>query len=180
MTKRRQRDDDDDAFENGVMREGARYSVPLRLMDSMQRDVARHYGRLVDTDGNASLRQPGFAPRDATESVRAARKALDDQYLAYDAAASSEWSLGKSPPIGVGSHGFVGCEAGDLCTVRSGGGAYCAEGAAGRLKVVNGELQCVADGFDLSHARDATSLRDEREAAYQGYQDELATAWRRG
>jgi len=152
LTHQRRRAEDDDAFDDrGVLKDGRSMRVPMRLMD------AADLPRIRDADGSP-LGQPGFMVAD---KFRDARQVLYDE---YDAAISEQW---RSPPTGVGSHGFVGARSGDVCTI---------DGQAGHLRVVNGELKCVAD----KPSRDATPLRDEREAAYRRYDAELANAWRRG
>lgn len=79
----RTHDDEDEAFENGILKDGARYSVPLRLMDSWQRDVAQHFDK---TGGERYPRTPGFIVRDGV-----IRTVLDDCYDTYDAAISLAW-----------------------------------------------------------------------------------------
>lgn len=93
--------DDDDAFdENGILKDGKRYRIPLRMMDSLQRAVhdhaaARQAVRIID----APLHQPGF--------VRDMRAVADRQaiYDEYDASVSAAW---KNPPIC--RNGFVGSQ----------------------------------------------------------------------
>jgi hypothetical protein len=63
-------DDEDDAFdENGLLRDGARYRIPVRLMDSFQRNVRKHFARhsagparITDQfgDGGLGLHRPGY------------------------------------------------------------------------------------------------------------------------
>jgi hypothetical protein len=90
-------DDDDDAFDsNGLLKDGRTFKVPTRMLDSYQRDIAKHFRRpfVTDASGDSTfgLHKPGFrvpaagghagdrALRDATrEEVEAAR----DRYI-YD------------------------------------------------------------------------------------------------
>ena len=62
----------------------------------------------------------------------------------------------------------------DSCTAKSDQGLYGSEGSPGHLRMVEGELVCVAD----SKLNDA--MRDEREAAHQEYQNRIQNAWRTG
>ena len=57
--QRRRTDDDED---ERTLRDGERLRVPLHLMDSLQRDIAQHFGRVHDGYGNEglSLQRPGF------------------------------------------------------------------------------------------------------------------------
>lgn len=83
--------DDEDAFdENGVLKDGHSYRVPMRMLDNLQRAVHDHatglrQARILD----APLHQPGFVrnPRNV-----AARRAL---YDALDAELQEAW---RTPP----------------------------------------------------------------------------------
>lgn len=173
--------------ERGMLRDGITHiRVPVKLMDS---DYTIHHfgGRAplrIDTAAwdaaikaaNARVRhQPGPITRDART-----RDAVNDYYNLYDAVISEQY---KNPPTGVGSHGFAGARVGDLCTVRRGGGKFGPEGSDGTLQMVDGQLECVADGFEPDEpaprpkdSRDANAIKD---AAYARYDAELADAWRR-
>ena len=153
LNKRRTDDDDDDTFDAaGLLKDGRTWRVPFKAMDSFQRDVARH-----------------FADADADATRRTARNRIYDE---YDAAIAEEF---KKPSTGVGSHGFIGAQAGDLCTVRAGGGQYGPEGSAGHLRLIDGELLCIADGFRAdSPARDVSKTKE----AYSAYDAEVASAWK--
>ena len=149
-------DNDDDTFDAaGLLKDGRTWRVPFKAMDSFQRDVARHF---ADADADADAKR------------RTAKHRIYDE---YDAAIAEEF---KKPSTGVGSHGFIGALAGDLCTVRAGGGRYGPEGSAGHLRLINGELLCIADGFRAdSHARDVNKTK---ESAYSAYDAEVANAWK--
>ena len=195
-TQRQRDDEEDDAFQDGVLKDGARYTVPLRLMDSWQRDVAQHF----DTDGRYP-HTPGFIVRDGV-----IRTCLDDCYDAYDERISQQYKQAGAEPLanvtGQGSHGLAS-RVGDLCTVRRGGGRFGTEGAAGTLQVVDGQLECVADGHDVSDAGEYVRRRPKKvqernaegeetgteefedhhavmDALYSERDLELANAWRRG
>jgi hypothetical protein len=113
----RKRDDDDDAFdERGILKDGAHYTVPMKLIDSWGRDV--HFEDTVppirDGDGRP-LCQPGFARAATTKAADSARAARRAAYDAYDQTIGEQW---RNPPSGAGSHGFVGAREGDLCTLN--------------------------------------------------------------
>jgi len=57
--RRRRTDHDDD---ERVLRDGETLRVPLTMLDSLQRDIAQHFGRVRDALGNEglSLQRPGF------------------------------------------------------------------------------------------------------------------------
>jgi len=182
----RKRDDEDDAFENGMLKDGARYTVPLRMMDSWQRDVAQHFEDTVpphrDAD-NRPLWQPGFTVAATTKARDSARAARQLAYDSYDQSVSTAWQ--NTEPLanvtGIGSHGFSGARVGDLCTVRRGKGAFGLEGSAGTIQVVDGALECVADGFEPNatkppkDSQDASAIKD---AAYAKYDAALRGQWR--
>jgi hypothetical protein len=142
-------DDDSSPFDrHGVLKDGhtARNSM-------MMRDA-----RVTD----ASLHRPGYRVTNDT-AVRDARQRLYDQ---YDLEKSREWQDAGS---------VTGQRAGDLCTVRHGGGRYGAEGSPGHLKMIGNELVCVVDD---RRSEDALPVRDERELAYRDYQSRIENAWR--
>ena len=135
MARTRRHDDDRD----DILQDGQKLRVPMRLIDGrpnpdldpLQRDVARHFARITDGVGRRQgLHQPGFRVNDAQPRDLSI-------YDAYDAAKSREW---ENPPTGQGSHGFVGAQAGDTCTVSTGGGRYGPEGSCGTLRRVDGQL----------------------------------------
>jgi hypothetical protein len=83
--------------------------------------------------------------------------ALDraELYRLYDEAKATEYLT----PSGTGEREFVGTREGDTCTI---------DGFQGRLRRdENGKLRCFPD------ARGDSTVRDERQAAYQEYQDRI-------
>jgi hypothetical protein len=157
----RQRHDDDDAFdERGILKDGRSYRVPLRMMDSMQRDVARHAARITDAMGEsgAALRRPGYRLSDAFPRDWSV-------YDAYDEEISRMWE--NKPPTGAGSSAPRGAQPGNSCTL---------DGRAGRLRLINGELQCVPDG----PGRGSDHAMTDREAADAEYRTRIENAWRYG
>jgi hypothetical protein len=70
--------DDDDFDENGVLKDGRSYRVPLKMCDSMQRSIAKHFQHrsiVTAADGSTmGLHRPGA--RIASGGNRAVRDAL--------------------------------------------------------------------------------------------------------
>jgi hypothetical protein len=120
--------------------------------------------RITDGAGDSglSLHKPGFRISNTITRDRLI-------YDAYDAAAEVAYKNVGGVESEVG-----GQREGDTCTVQSGQGLYGPEGSPGHLRMVEGELVCVADS-KLSDA-----MRDEHEAAHQEYQDRIQNAWREG
>jgi hypothetical protein len=127
----------------GVLQPGFTIRVPSYLRDHARQQFAdaRSYwdsnkDTLLVTDaarlGGTAGNRPGFRVLDAPlnrQAVRDARAAyIRDLETAYE-----------SPQTGFGVHGMRGSQVGDVCTIN---------GAPGRLRSVNGELQCVPDRAD--------------------------------
>ncbi|MGE0750814.1 MAG: hypothetical protein AB7K64_09530 [Variibacter sp.] len=68
--------DPEDLDERGVLRDGARVTVPMHLMDGMQRSPSRT-ARMTDAFGAAAGHRPGYVfadgARTASEDARAGR-----------------------------------------------------------------------------------------------------------
>jgi hypothetical protein len=166
-TRRRYADEDDAFDERGVLRDGHSTRLPLMMRDSLQDDIARSTAgrsRLEDSAGRRPGNRPGFV-FDSSGSNAETRKA----YAEHDA-----WLRDahlNQPPTGD-SLSFVGQRAGDVCTVRSGGGKYGPEGAPGHLKNIDGELVCVADQQQDALTGDARSI------ALAEHEQWLTNAWR--
>lgn len=194
-------DEEEQEFErcftaDGRIRDGVtRIRVPVRLIDSAG-DLPQGKGKsthdaVADYIRARQLldRKPGFVP---TATLRTAW--YNSMYDAYDETISGQWQTGQ------GSHGFAGSRVGDLCTVRFGRGKFGPEGAPGTLQLVDGELRCVADGFEPAASGTAPpwqqqqevyspslgavrkhgdAAHDSRDAEYSRYDFELANAWRR-
>ncbi|HEY5125881.1 MAG TPA: hypothetical protein VIJ35_01035 [Bradyrhizobium sp.] len=81
MRQHRRLEDDDDAFQNGVIKDGARVRVPMFAMDAVQKSVALNGLRVTDgSDDSAGLHRPG--PRYiADAAMRDAKQAAYDAYL---------------------------------------------------------------------------------------------------
>jgi hypothetical protein len=174
---RKTRDEEERAFQacfdprTGQLLAGVtRVRVPMR--DGMSKDIAQHFA----------------ATEAAADSGRQRRQAAVD---AYDAEIGERW---RDPDHGIGSHGFSGAVAGDLCTVRRGGGRFGPEGAAGTIQLVDGRLECVADNYIPAAAKpndkfiehnldwlsaDESDRNAVKDSAYQQYDAQLANAWRR-
>jgi hypothetical protein len=74
---------------------------------------------------------------------------------------------------------------GSACTVRSGAGRYGIEGSPGTMRMIDGELHCVADDrrddIRSDSRRDDGSHRDHRQvmdAIYNQIDAERSQAWR--
>jgi hypothetical protein len=152
LTRQRASDEEEEfnrAFDaNGVIRPGVTHvKVPMRMIDS-----AGDLPTVRDRVG-APLGQPGFTAKDA-----AGRDARNAEYSAYDARQADAWKapVPNASQTGTGSHGFSGGQVGDRCTVRRGGGSgsrkFGIEGSDGRLQLINGQLECVADGHTVEAA----------------------------
>ena len=86
-----------------------------------------------------------------------------------------------SSQTGIGSRGFAGAQAGDLCTVRSGRGAFGPEGSPGHLRAIGNALICCADGYErIKHDQPDLATADQiKEVVYRQYDAELRDQWRR-
>ncbi len=162
--------------ERGQLKDGiTRVRVPIKLMDSACGLPKGQGGSIHDLATEYALvrlgdRKPGFTP---SASLRTAKWTA--MYDELDAELAEQFKN----PTGIGSHGFSGGQIGDRCTVRRGAGRFGVEGSDGRLQLINGKLECVADGHEGSAKRaDAAPLRDN-EAAYQAYDASLSQQYLR-
>jgi hypothetical protein len=162
--------DEDEALENGVLRDGFSVSTGIFMMDSTQRAIAQ--ARLTDGHGNAPGHRPGFA-MDANE----ANDARDKAYRLYDEQVSNAWRAGK------GTEGREGA----VCTVRNGeypehfgSPGRIVDGVCTPLELIDeGELRDMLplrDGLTLDQLQLAHKERTAR--AYQAYDEELRNTWR--
>ena len=150
-TQRQRDDEEDDAFQDGVLKDGARYTVPLRLMDSWQRDVAQHF----DTDGRYP-HTPGFIVRDGV-----IRTCLDDCYDAYDERISQQYK-GQLECVADGH---------DVDTRAGDSGKYVRRKPK---KVQKRDPQGREAGTEELDDRNTI-----KNATYAAYDSDLAAAWRR-
>jgi hypothetical protein len=153
-----------------VLRDGGRYKV--RLFDSMQKGIAKHFGslhdgRLHDGHGGPPGHKPGFIVSDAHEADQEVARA----YVDAERALTSAWQ--DSPSTGAGSNSPIGAHEGDICTCR--GAEYPNDfGSAGHLRMQNdGTLVCVPDN---PKSKDANT--DPRQAALDAYDLEISQRWR--
>jgi len=173
-------DEDDEQ----ILGPGDRLVVPMALMDSMDQRTAsieeakrstyragerlglhnRPDVRITDVAGDSglALHRPGYRVADGIQRDMSV-------YAAYDAEAEAAYKN-----VGAGKREAQGQRVGDVCTVSTGGGRFGPEGARGHLKMINGELTCVAD-----QQEDAASFKDEREAAYAAKDEYYRAAYRR-
>jgi hypothetical protein len=164
-TRRRYADEDDAFDERGVLRDGHSTRLPLMMRDSLQDDIARHAtvrSSLHDSANRLPGHRPGFV-FDSSGSNVERQKAYEEQ----DAYLRDAWMH----PV-TDSLTLTAARAGDVCTVRSGGGKYGLEGAPGHLKNIDGELVCVADQQQDALTRDAKSI------ALAEHEQWLTNAWR--
>jgi hypothetical protein len=144
--------EDDDTDLRKVLKDGEHLHVPLRMMDSLQRDIGHHFARGSDgTDSALASHRPGYRISDA------AQRDLN-VYTVYDADVQTAW---RKPPTGFGSGEFIGQRPGDICTI---------DGWPGHLRKVNGELRCVPD-----RERDAAPVMD---AFYAEYDRSISEQWK--
>jgi hypothetical protein len=187
--------DEDEAFVNGVLKDGITLTVPTRLRDS-QRDasdsdsVKRRVVRVRDGFGNPAGRRPGFVTSIASDQVASRTKRMRDQaYADYDSRITTQWRGGDDDD---GDGDFMGAAEGDACTVRCEEFPL-AQGAPGHLRRYGGKLVCVPDSTtdsrrqDRRHAQDAKTVNDAARAhrqrmadVYREYDKERANAWREG
>jgi hypothetical protein len=139
MSQQHQRHNDDDSdndfqMVNGrpVLKDGARFHVPLKMLDSVQRQIRQHFtsGLLHDGLGGPVGFRPGFVILDDT-ALHDAREQARARYIEETTSASN------AQPTGFGSREPVGAREGDLSTIN---------GEPGHLKSIDGKLTCVPDG----------------------------------
>ncbi len=172
----RNNDDDDDFDENGILRDGRTFRVPMRALDSLQRDVAEHFGgrkavqagqKIVDGygQGGLALNRPGFRMNATGQNDQS----FYDEYDARIATAyrDADHTAGVE---GAGEREFVGKRVGDRCVCK-GRNDLGRQGDRGHIAEIDGELVCVSD----NHREDGVDMRD---AAYKDYDQQIADAWR--
>ena len=148
-----------------VLKDGCKVSTSMMAMDAAN---ATHQQAMFDATESqrsrnfglkdaADLRRPGF--RFQTDA--AGRDAKARAYHDYETSQGEAW---RSPPTGEGSHG----------TYLARPGNSCADGRAGHLREIDGELVCVADNsiFGEDHAL------NDRELAHAEHRHYLENAWR--
>jgi hypothetical protein len=186
---------DDEALRNGCLRDGYRLSVPLTVRDAaspvqraIMRDAARrqmaqprtdaraffdaYRDRLLVVDSRApddpfAMSRPGFRTLDCDFAGSAKR----DAYADYERRICDAWK-NEPTPTGVGERGVIGQREGDLCTIN---------GRSGHLRMMNGELRCVADQSDMQTVEewdertcpDANLTVDEIAAAHRQRMDRI-------
>jgi hypothetical protein len=154
----------EDFDENGTLRDGRRYRVPVSLIDGVPRTAD---GRQVASH-RAGWRLAGSLATDGKMEERARI------YREYDAALESEYTgFGSAPSTQLRSS-----QPGDLCTVR--GPEYpWAFGSAGHL---DKNLVCVPDADPRRRAdarpKDSKDVKALRDAEYARYENEISQAWK--
>lgn len=180
MARTFRRDRDDDDFENGVLRDGRRFVMPMRAMDSLQRSVAAHFGRSTVNDGQKivdGFGNDGLALHRPGHRLFASGQGDQSFYDKYDRDISTRYldaNNHTSGTSGAGERGGIGGRrVGDRCTCK-GSSDLGTEGDRGTIQEVNGELCCVSDRY---HGEDGVDMRD---SAYRQYAQEISEAWRKG
>ena len=183
---RRYDDTDDDAFENGILKDGhvARTRMMVRdggdnltdtqraiLSDAAVRDALATRdatGRSFGLRDGLALSRPGFR-YDTSDTAAANRERL---YDGYQQDMGERWRGADSS----------GQPEGAVCTVREGGGKYGAEGSPGIMRMIDGELRCVATRRDDSRRDDSGSNNESHqsrmEKLYAARDADLSEAWR--
>jgi hypothetical protein len=165
--------DDDAVDERGVVRPGRSLKIPLHLMDEntstvdavLQREFRdRQYKDQV-------LCRPGWRTADmlATATHRArdiARNRIEDAYQEYENRIQDEYknpNAGRGDPKNTGPHELFGSREGQVCMT---GGHE-----PGHLKMINGELVCVADPVHIPERNDAKPTTKPAMSAYATRQE---------
>jgi hypothetical protein len=175
-------DDEDDVFnDNGTLKSGKRWRVPMQMMDAMQRDVASYIRQdfrkspvvpgsvngaiIADGDGGMlGLCRPGVRIDGGNRDRLVRDEARDEIQRAYDESDALVQNAWRNAPTGFGSGEFRGAREGDLCTIN---------GSPGHLKLIDGTLRCVPD-----KRNDAQSSRDALSSAYLSAEAWLSDAWK--
>jgi hypothetical protein len=183
--------DEDEAFVNGVLKDGITVTVPTRLRDSERAaaadpdSVKRRVVRVRDGFGNPAGRRPGFVTSIASDQVASRTKRLRDQaYADYEKDISNRWRGGDDD----GDGDFIGAAEGDACTGRCEEFPL-AQGAPGHLRRYGNRLVCVPDSttdsrrqdrrHDARTVNDAARAHRQRMAdVYREHDARLSNAWR--
>jgi hypothetical protein len=173
MTNRFQDADEEDALQNGILKDGhhltchmfAKDGAPLPGFTDVQRAIAATHDAITF---DASLHKPG--PRYATGTYDtaahdAAITARNAAYEEYQATITDAWRSKSAPS---GSYPAAnGANVGDNCTIN---------GSPGTLRAIPGHdgwLQCVADTNDSRP--DTQQIKD---SAYSEYDLQIQNSWR--
>jgi hypothetical protein len=194
MRTDRRFEDYDDAFENGILKDGARVRVPLQMRDSarpterpltpteMHDAMVCHHQNALVTDGTGNpwgLSRPGWRiPVD--RSVRDhQRQVLQDAYEEYERGLREAYKTpGTSPASNTGSHEFSSApQEDDPCSK---------DGYSGNWETdeQTGELCCRIDrrATGSSDGRSLAQLIRDRAAVmepiYEQVARELSEAWK--
>jgi hypothetical protein len=191
---------EDDAFdESGLLRDGATYRVPHRMMDALQRDVARHYDagplRVTDQHGSAlGLHRPGWrVETGGNVGDQLVRDGLRrDAQAAYDAVKYRLSNAYLTVGNGNGDNEDdqdeeVAARQSEIHAALSTSGGSPADIEEYLEGIDNGELMTGDVGYHVRSfqsrypSRDvAQRARDRLERLYRQRDAELAQEWRRG
>ena len=132
--------EDDEKSLDKVLRDGDRLRIPMRFMDSMQRDIGQHFTTAKITDGH--LNRPGF--RTLADTAATDARLLDARKQADEAYAERDLWLQRAYLDAGQTGATIGQREGDICTCR--GPEYPLDfGSPGHLKMLNGKLVCTPD-----------------------------------
>jgi hypothetical protein len=173
----RQIDDDDSFDENGILRDG--HVARVRMMTHDGGDNLTDLQRSILSD--AAIKD-AFAMRDASARSFGLRDGLSlsrpgFRYNTSDAADTNREKLydGYQQDMGQRWRGADNVGQAVACTVRSGAGRYGMEGSPGIMRMIDGELRCVADDRSNDGRRDSQTTMD---AEYAAYDARMTQAWR--
>ena len=165
---------DDDAFdERGLLRDGARYRVPMAMRDSGTVQAAIAAARQVPVtdasgDSGLGLHKPGNRRLSDASSYDAAEQAYD----AMCRASSEAWKAGPNPQLDAsppaGAYPYEAHKEGTSCTVN---------GAPGTLQREGNYLICKPD----AQRRDSMSVGDAEAIKTQAYEQRVKdgeAAWK--
>jgi len=173
-------DDDDDE----LLRDGERLTVPLMMMDSMQRDLARHeiaarYVAQAATTPQRRLVADAFGDSDHFALGRpgpryGAGVAYDEREAAYRDVALRDANAWRSQPPVLPVRDAAPPPDGAYPLTAGEGTACTINGRPSTLQRQGDWLQCVADDDDNAF----TSTGDAREAAYRDVALRDENAWK--
>jgi hypothetical protein len=157
--------EEEEEQDDAIVADGERVRVRLDMMDALQRDVARHAGQPLVTDGTdnpLALHRPGFRLTADMAQRQAADVALTDCYKQYDADMSNAWRTNDE-----GDHPLITSKRA-TSTAKHEGHACSIDGQRGTWVREGDRLVCKPDQQDALTAEDA----------YRWYDDQQAHAWR--
>jgi hypothetical protein len=162
---------------DSTYRAGRKLGLPVFALDDLMGPVTRKLLSFQDSKGAGN--RPGFRIIKQDAAVVDQRASA---YADYERRMTSAWkdARGGDPETGFGENGSLDLQLGDVCTVSTGGGKFGPEGSRGHIKMVNGELTCVADHFAAGGSEDSRDAALSKDEAYRIYDENLVRQWRTG